>query len=737
MMLGEQLKNYMPNKGDQKARACDWLDRWGPQEGRKPSVETVISNLSRCVNDNVEGVRFFFDEEPKAHRLLDVLGVADGERSRVLEAAKSLICGTRRPARLAVDLCSWPCEGDAATQLFQAFKRAFLEPSPQPFPLVVFVTEEQYDRLPRSFDDYEESLRVERCKNGPPDAAEIARRAGDVVIASRRRLAPYERWIACERSADGLVMEPPEGPQILAREGRLPRLPAPAHVIPDDVAALDRVPPFPANPLELRRLMGALVVEEEALKLGQPREIRRAWAQALGVQAASTPRERIEDEILAALRATQVTPSSATPEVLARLLARAARRPVESSALRVGDQLHLVNPTEETAAAAASHRCVRIHRYVPKPPALMRVIEDLRARPWSYDDILDDPFLAAYTREVVAEVSDPLDAAIVEHAVATLSLDGAVNGTKAPEPIDDWQKALRRLVQRDPPPAWVLLRACKREIREARGGGRALWPRLFWAPRKLVERVNEGVSVFERGRISIGDLLLQRDDAILVEVETESHGEQAARFKEGAAAHVDTWLHLVEHSPICGGPAKRKRDSWEPQDEPCPKNWTPLREAKFDWPALDREIGAAWLLLRRALCSPNAVRLHDGTVLLHVGPVLVAEITLRAARPRKRREAPIAALFAELVEAREGHGRNNAFTVQHTQELVTGRTVTSSLQTTSRVTAPRGLYLSDDEAIAEIRLAVSPLLGDITASLAANASAASEAIQAGQRSHDD
>jgi hypothetical protein len=704
LKLGETLKQYVPAKGDQKAKAYEWIEKAAPHKSDPPEPTTVVSHLSRCLNDNVVGVRFFFSEETSAKALLDVLGVPDAARPALLELADEILAtGQARPPKLVIDLTAWPCTGDAATALFDGVKASFLVGgTPLPIlPILLIVTEGQYDRLPRSFDDYGDDLRTERA---PVEGeVQLSERAGrSALVVSRRRFSPIERWVAVEWRGGVFETYPIDAVKTFAVNGHLDRPLVVERALAPPSAAPTKMQPLPTDPIQLRKLAFALADPEQAERLG-PAATRHAWAAELGVVATSTARERLELEIAAAQEALGQPVATVASDELQRLLRKAERQPVASIALRVGDELHAINPPEDTERRVSKHPRVHIARFSPPTPMLSQILDDLREAPWSHDDMVEDPYLDHYLARW--EKRGP-DASVARHAIATLALANRFKATRVPEAVTDWRAALAAILNGDPPAASVLLATSEKLDQSNRMNSRSGDFEWFMAPHQRVVDTDRSASFRARAPL----VSIACHDTI-VAVTRKASGDWSGRtlqsndvvLNPASASDLELWLNLVDSSPACGGspdaaPKVAGSVSW--------LKWEAGATLDIDWGAFDRRLAIHWLALRRAVRHGDAVKLADGTIVVHMASALVAEIAIRHHTSRLAREHRIGAFRRTATENDARYDRAKLLLEDEPRMVErTGGGGTSGYQ------VPPGIYLAAAGFAADIRFIAAPILG--------------------------
>lgn len=610
MTLGDLLKQHLREPLSQKSVAMSWLERApGSGQGRKPS--TIESQLSRCFRDQRQGVRFFFVDRERARTLLDVMNVPEGDRAPIYAAAEELLKMDKdRPPLLIVDVTSRSGRVDAR-QLFEALRAAIIEPRPLE-PALLFLTEVQYDDLPRSFDQHEDWLRVEIVAETEVPARLADPACAGALVASFRRHVPPDRWLAMDLDlkAVRLMFEPADGLERFARDGSL-ALPAVAHDLAGFMSGVP-IPPFDPNglgPLEQRRAMVDLGSEDRAVRVEADPAKRLAMARALEVIAVATPRDRIEAELREA-EAELGTPNitSMPSAKFAELLARARKRPQPPTIVRVEDQLEVVNPDPDQPGL--KHSRVRVHRIEVPEPALGRLRAAIER--WTQGDFEADPFLHGMISRLDPGGREQLAFLHARALLLRQPLSPREGGL-----VEDWRAALMRLLVHDVPPAMLRLEHSSKE------------PSRYWtvAAPPLIEDALRG-----RSQRDVG--VLKHPRPALASSVSIARDETAVLASE--LASYDTDKSAIRALDVAGGPRGTAGEQWLDAFEA----WTEGRSATgpffsalkiepvgpFPWDEADLHLGFIWLALRAAIRSTPAIELHDGRVLLPIGEGLAVRV---------------------------------------------------------------------------------------------------------------
>jgi hypothetical protein len=222
--LSETFGKYVRKQGKQAAVAAMWLERWaaGHPSGPTWQLSSVESQLSRLMNDEPQGVRFFFEDPARTELLYDILTVPTKDRERIRTLAEK-VCQTA--PRLIVDISAWSGPSELLATLFDELEQKVLRDCPlQPIALVL--TEDQWARLPQKYAALRalQQHRVASEVDGPSKAAALA--DGDALVLAPWPFDPVDRWVAAEFKNNSLSFEPCDGLAAFAEHGVLPALPA-------------------------------------------------------------------------------------------------------------------------------------------------------------------------------------------------------------------------------------------------------------------------------------------------------------------------------------------------------------------------------------------------------------------------------------------------------------------------------------------------------------------------------
>jgi len=736
MTLGTKLNTYIEHNNRKQAEvAVSWLERWSTGGEKKGwATNTITSHLNRLLRDLPQGVRFFFQDRARAALLFQVLDIPESEHPGLFELAERALKTEGAPARVVVDATGWTQGAGQADALFGELKRLLITEGPYPIDLVIL--DDQYDRLPRSFDDYKEKVRVVRVKSpaeGWERAQELAEEQG--LVLSARRFSEFERWLAADFNGGTLRLEPPDGLQVFRAQGRLPTLEPVPHDLAELVPVGTELPPrgLPEGG-QLHRLMRALRSEQGTSQLQMDAATRQGLARSLGINATSTHKERMDHAVQALMRELPVKLQVGAADALKEQLVRAERRQVGPLALRVGDAVHLLN-VPDAGRFAEGRPWLHVHTIVPQRTALEQVLEAVKD--WTEFDFLNDPFL-----DQVLERLEPREdqRTTFMHARAGLLLSQALN-PKAAVPVPDWKAALEELLAGEPPQALLRVQLEGARIQYA---GRERQP--FAVTETRAKRMAHASPRELHQLPPVGELLLRREEELLVVAGGDVREQRDWRGYEGAvfvpphvllplapdvARNPEHWLDLYEASRF--GTRKAETDSKQRRELPVWRELGPkLLRGELDswstgvleipeelWEEADRELAMAWLALRMALARPQTVRLHDGVVLLRLGGPFFAELRISSLRnPASPKEVQgsltLEAEFGELLRYTNGTTKLKC-ELSGLSDLIPTHTVKGGYDFGAQL--PRRIHLLGQRYCADIRFRGSALFAESSSAL--------------------
>lgn len=758
--LGGALRKYLKESDKQTALARQWLELWRARfpKAKTWSPETVESHLSRTLKDDPQGIRFFFSERPRADLLLEVLGVPTDQHERMVAlAAESL----EPDIQLVIDLSAWQVRGDVLDALFVELRNKVLREGPLK-PVALVLTEDQYERLPRSYDEpiSQKHLHIHKVATSTEGQALATELADDsALVLARWQFSPPERWLAADFTNGALTLEPDTGLAEFAEHGTL----APPATIEHPLVAICEpakvtwsVEKF--TPVQRRFWIYALASEalteavlernKDAKNPGQ----RLALAQQLGTSATSTQRERLDHELAqlaAQLSAALKLPvEQLDPSAHAERLARAALRPTQPAAWRCDDTIHLLHIDSPIA-----HPRIEVLRPVPAVPALTRLREHIST--WTEEDLEADPTLAR-----AVETLDPTSAErnAFLHARASLLWNNLRTARPLTARSDRWTEALRELLAADPPAAALRLHLAPQDPRQkprslAFQEDTALashltspsellthppgWPTLVATRGREVSVVSfetrkDTLQLDVKGEDSIGVSQNRNHWRVYATAETdeEAYGYNRRRSSHNLseilplwlpvlnaeAPDTDLWLDCFERSSALQGWA------WEhgPRHEKLLRTTTKttfelLADAKVTvaslaiganiWENADQHLAQIWLALRAALERPNAVRIPSGVV-CSLGAGLCAHLTVFE-RPNEPPRDPVAAF--DTTVSLDQRGQSFEVSLNFTS-LRTHSARVGNYETSIGVHVPARLILRTSDLSATITFLASPLL---------------------------
>lgn len=723
MTLGEQLRKSIQKTGRKQLDiATEWAERWKASENAERSPQTVEAHLSRCLSDQAASIRFFFHDRARAVLLFEILGTDEKNQKEILEAADMVLAAVRSPT-VVIEAPNIP-GAENADQFFIWAERELRDA--KAVQVTVLVTEAQYKRLPRSFDDYEDHIDIERVKDGEAARKRTMEIARDgLLVVSGRIYQPVNCWLAARMNWDVLETCPEDGVAQFQKSGRLD---TPAEIV-DDLeeffAPSKCAPELPSDPLKLRRLIFSLADPRDSAD-SQPPETRLAWAKHIGVRAGATPRELLScrfSEIV-----SQLDPKNCSVEEFDAYIERAATRPPVTKAFWVEGKMHVVNPTEQTAALLSGTRHAKLLLNIGMRSALELILD--RVRDWNVDDWADDPALIELTTALASQ--NPKSQAQLLHARAAILWSRDVKPAPR-KPETDWQTALTSILIKDPPkPVWRV-----NSIEKLKNEDHYNSYAFESAGRYMLSVEDVKVRLADQGTKDdlsliglappLGPTFVSAGDEIgRVTTHEKSQGQHYSSrppvldvllAPPGQKIDHVLWLEMFERSRafssgISDNDLKRFHRN-ERNELPSDFVETMATVPEILCRCIVEEnddaiatIGIVWMALRRALRMPSVIRLPDGSTLLELQGGICAR--LRAYRNSSNKQLRAAFCTSPWVSAERG--RN--FTAAKTaccRQLTThwgGGYHAGPL-------VPVDLWLSDGPYSIDVSFEASPLLGEV------------------------
>ena len=372
---------------------------------------------------------------------------------------------------------------------------------------------------------------------------------------------------------------------------------------------------------------------------------------------------------------------------------------------------------------------------------------------WSELDFLRDPHLDALLERLDA---DGRRRHAFLHARAGLLLTGAVAPRPA-VPLGDWRPALTELLAADPPPA---------ALRVHLQGDAISYAGLERPPFLVTQARVEQLKALRHPELyqlpPVGDVLLERQDKPLVAEGKGIKQGSLLRVKREEPGAPGAWRDMPQREEYkyqapsmllpLGPEAARDpafwvealagsdfdQDSWQgrlpapwPDERLIPGVLLQWQLCFLDllpwlWEEADRELALAWLALRLALESPQAIRLPEGAVLLRLGGPFFAELRLFPLVPSPGARPVRGALHLDITYGGVDTARDMRRVMRGRfaplTETVSTHTVSGGYELGAKL--PRRLYLLGERFGADIRFRGSALFAETPPSLSQAAAAA-------------
>ncbi|PRQ02025.1 hypothetical protein [Enhygromyxa salina] len=724
MNVQNELRRYIGDRPS-KQIAMTWHERWQaghPEFTNKPS--SVEAQFSRCVNLAPTGLRFFFGQRVRADLLFEILGVPTEEQAALWDTVQALLSGASAPPKVVIDLTPFSSAEDQAA-LFEGLPVLLMGLELGPLSLVL--TKGQADRTPLGVANLDgvKLDTVESVDLAWPRVEELADEG--TLVVSRAQYERPEHWLAMDIVARKIELYPPDGLADFARDGALPEVGAVDHPLADVGVVAEAPAKLPESPLERRRVLYELGDETSELCRTRTPQDRAALALALGVEATSTARERLEHELGELGRAachslgTEAV-ETVEREQLDRELELRKTRSIQPKVLRVDDELHLlVESCQPLAAEPPDSGRVHIHESSPKV-ILREFLNELEG--WGEEDYLRDPY---YDR-LLERLAPPDEHKLLFHHARAFLLATGHHPPATPSEPADWRAALDAALTKGPPAAELLLPS--RYGTEKIWGRPTQWLNTYGDPRLTVE--DEDVSWWQY-LPSVTTLLrvdrhsqlgfhargwtfhaLQHASSYRYHEDVDQWGRRESyvfpecrgivSLRQLASGPIATWQGLVDASGLLpdylddavlrkeqGTLAnyKRKLTNNSLGIVECVNSSPSLFSIDAEvWHRADEYLGVLWLALRAAMNRPLFTDLHDGSVFLALGGAVLARLRASTS-PSRHGGSTWVSLSAELNHP----DRDPPAALSWERSLTTHRAETGSYVTQVGLTLPREVII--------------------------------------------
>jgi len=690
--------------------------------------------------------------------------------SQALGESESMSSDSGPDPRLVIDITPWPSTPKALDALYSALREDITSGPLRP--ILLILTDEQYERLPRSYDPMiaEGELRIERVATEDDARRAVMQSAAEPLVMSSWRFDPIERWLAADFDGKSLVLDPVDGLSGFADDGELDGIAEVEHPLAEIAKGDSDAPPAQLKAPLLRACIMALADEEKTVALiasnkdFQDPEKRMTFAQRIGAtEVTSLPSERREHELVGLTKeissALGLGVETVNDSEHSLLLNRAAKRPRPPAAWRHGDSIHLLH-----ADPPRDHPAIIVHRPSPPEPAIRRLLRHIG--PWTAHDYERDPALARAVEELVRDDADRI---ALLHARATLLWGSALPEPKPLERQEEWLEPLRRLLASEPPPA-ALRVSCVEKVSGERdprtmetipeyerlvplsegddelpARGYEEISKALCAPRpypvRIVQRGGSGLRVHAKVpptmciNVSEDGQTWQSDDSKRRAKKRSYFGDENDELSAAELAKYGLWLPCLDDvydvDDLWLDCFERSSDlsgwSWDDSEasvdllrslsnqrlrilfpDHSRDRLVPLEVSL--WREADLQLGQCWIALREALRRPQTVRLPSG-ILCSIGGGVSALIEAHTLRDSGA--PPLAALDVRVL--RESETRESVSLVYdkvwtHHSEVWKHDYENSDYRGATGVRVPARLSLSGEGSLFTISFVASPLL---------------------------
>jgi hypothetical protein len=597
---------------------------------------------------------------------------------------------------------------------WEAFKAWQAQPN-TPKPILVLVSEAQYDAAPRGLDKIQ-GLTVRAVESA--DLASMLRQtveAGGLVAAPawQRESVPFDQWLAVWWRRGTWEESPAQWRPVWQSTGRLPGLSTPAHRLADlDFGPAKKVPALPEGPA-LRDYLVGLAIGDARI----PPDVRLGHAELLGVEAGATA-----DEVAAFQRRRKVAAAKKAAEQAAlqrqredaavenaavqaglevrRLastelqdLMRRARYQATQGVVGVEERWHWINaaPAEDLAPGR-----IEVHTIEVQPTALDRLWAEVKG--WTTAQLEADPWLAGAAARLDPE---GIDSMAFRLARAWLLLGRTPAGwpAKAPvtSPLIDSPAALRAILAQPSPRAELRLTPTDDSV----------WfsgPASHWEDQTLgIWRSPSAGQALWLGR---GQMLWRTYGGSAGYARISKDGERRlSSFLPKSGCQSMDPVKFAQALDLLPSSLGTPKDSRSYLDSHLDRMTAPANEL---WPVADRIVAQLRRRLRTLLLQGEVDVLHDGTALLPLAPGVDAQVVVY----RGTHGGPGAALTV-LVNARSsGFAEASLFGPAISRPWLQFRGGYESPNSADiTIELPHALYLRDAEHEAVVTFVPNPFSG--------------------------
>jgi len=455
--LGQIIRDRIDelNGVQKKDLAATWFETYLKRGGEGGKVETAISRLSDLMSNNMRGVRFFFAQDSlRTEVLFEVLGLSEAVRSEV-QACADALRGTNGGAPLVIFDIARSNIPQASLPSFFAALHPLLARLPAR-PVAIVVTAQQWNAVPRNFDELELGREIDRCET-ESEAEDLVGKLDHpgAWVATTRFNAPLSRWLALSFTKDQLLTSPAN---LLSEFAEPPKTSPPAEDarLLSDLGVERCEAAIPNDAVKLRETLCAISDPQAAATLKMTPQLRRALGDQFGIQAVATETEQVELELKMVYDSTGTRPFQHHVQLETILSVGRVIRLSPIAYQRAG-VLHIINPSSDVPQTQRLN--ITVHNVEPEQPALTTLMDAIAD--WTEDDWLADPVLDRLV-EILTARHGALER--FRHARDYLLSRKEVYRRADPARPADWRQALAELLSGDLPEARLLVPSASSNI---------------------------------------------------------------------------------------------------------------------------------------------------------------------------------------------------------------------------------------------------------------------------------